>query len=661
MKTMRKRTEETVGGELYRKINEKMGETTSLPIESLVASEMNTRSCCIDKQHVEYLAGKIRERGFHPKRAISVNIITGVGGNAICCRVAAGVHRLEAAKAAGLTEIPALVYRNLTEDEECLLDKWDNEMDEDHKPLHFLEEAEHYKYLAEVKSWSQRQIARNSGANKGIVFYRLQIANIPEEAKAIIRGVPTMVGTFQERYFRDICKLSEPHIIAICHEIDLRGEQAARGERDGKGHPVHPMKQAEIKTRVQELLDMEKSGKALKRKLRPIPTQAELFPEELEPEEERYEAHTVVVDFQREEAPPVEPAPAATAEPIPQLSPELAHRSPQKSTQKMNFDRCVRWFKFLGLLREKGTAFHIVLKKLIEYDIWYRGNEDEPFYFSEKEYEDPLALFAEEAGVERDHILKRTLPALKNEKLIDYWIEDGRYRFKPNWDALFEMYCRRAYAVPYKEDGLKDLPTNFTGVIRPTPFHYVRIVNGKVLPWNGGKVETADAAPARLVESVPRVGQLPQACGDSRDPLQRSLRELKPPMGEKEILFCLGKRNETETALKLLREMASEKRGRIENEAAYVLELVRRGPQAPQGFVTPQEARELEEQVKQRRAFFRAFRELKPTHFVRDGKEYEILSIDGEEGFVIERACGPHLARFDKWMDMKHFRRAEES
>jgi hypothetical protein len=404
---------------------------------------------------------------------------------------------------------------------------------------------------------------------------------------------------------------------------------------------------------------MEKGGKALKRELRPVPAQAELFPEELEPEEERYEAHTVVVDFQREEAPPAESRPAAMPEPLPKLCPDLAHRSPQKNSQKMNFDRCVRWFKFLRLLREKGTAFHIVLKKLIEYDIWYRANEDEPFYFSEKEYEDPLALFAEEAGVERDHILKRTLPALKSEGLIDYWIEDGRYRFKPNWDSLFEQYCRKAYGIPFREDGLKDVPANFTGVIRPTPFHYVRIVNGKVVPWNGSGGET-DESPERFPESVPRTGQ-PQLCGNGKDPLQKSLLELRPPMGDKEIAFCLGKRNETETALKLLREMSSEKRGRIENEAAYVLELVRRGPQAPQGFVTPQEARELEEQAKQRMAFFREFRKLKPTHFVRDGKEYEILSVDGEEGFVIERASGPHLARFDKWMDMKHFRRAEGS
>ena len=128
---------------IYQTINEKMGETVSLSPEKLHLSEYNTRSTCVDRQHVENLALRITEQGFHPKRAISVNVIRGAGGAETAYRVAAGVHRFEAAKKAGLKEIPCLIYYDLTEDEECFLDKWDNEMDESHKQIHFLDEAEH--------------------------------------------------------------------------------------------------------------------------------------------------------------------------------------------------------------------------------------------------------------------------------------------------------------------------------------------------------------------------------------------------------------------------------------------------------------------------------------------------------------------------------------
>jgi hypothetical protein len=339
-------------------------------------------------------------------------------------------------------------------------------------------------------------------------------------------------------------------------------------------------------------------------------------------------------------------APVPPAEPIPELPAELAHRSAKKDTQGMHFDRCVRWLKLSGLIREKGNTYFLAFKKLLEYDLWYRAKEDAPFFFVAKDYGDPIALIAEQAGVAKDHLLKRTLPAIKNDGLIDYWIENGQYQFKPNWDALFEIYRMKAYAIPYKESGLKDLPDNFTGIIRPTPFHHLRIENGQALPWNG----TGAALESALQETEP------EDCEDDMEPIALALRSLKPAMEEKEILFCQGKREETETALKLLQEMPAEKRNRIENEAAYMLELVRRGPKTPQGFITPQEVKELEEKRKRRAEFFQEFKAAKCTYFVRDGNEYEITYVDGEQGFVILKEGTQLLVHFDKCMDMSYFK-----
>jgi hypothetical protein len=48
--------------------------STEIEIGKLTPSEFNTRHAFVDQDHVEYLAGRIKERGFHPKRAISVNV-----------------------------------------------------------------------------------------------------------------------------------------------------------------------------------------------------------------------------------------------------------------------------------------------------------------------------------------------------------------------------------------------------------------------------------------------------------------------------------------------------------------------------------------------------------------------------------------------------------
>jgi len=558
---------------MYSAIYEKMGETVYLPPDKLHLSEYNTRSTCIDLKHVDYLAERIRERGFHPKRAISVNVIRGAGGSETAYRVAAGVHRLEASKKLGLINLPCLLFYNLTEEEECLLDKWDNEMDEDHKPIPFLNEAEHYKYLNEIKGWSQNKIARNKNIARGKVQWRLQIANLPEEAKMIVRGVDHGLHLFSERHFRDICELSEPHIIAICEEIATRGRQAEAGEKDLAGNPVTPMKQADIKKRVDELLELAKEAE----KLSGTPETPSLhlnLSENVQPGNKQPDMScTEKAVLTEHEEVPEEPLTSQAPEHVIEKEQirDLAYRSPEKNSRGLNLDRCVRWLKNSGLVRELGQTAYIVLRKMEEYDLWYRANQDEPFFFGPDK--EPFAHIADQAGIEKEHLQKRSLPYLKKEGFLDYWLDKGLYWFKLNWDKLFEIYLARAHTIPFDEDGLRDIPPGFSGVIRPTPFHYLKIEKGMVVPWNGTSLKSVD-----IVYTAKE---------NEQDPLAQELRCLKPPMGEKEILFCLTRRPETETALKLMHEMKPENRKTLRSEAAYLFDVVRRGPIVPQGFVTP--------------------------------------------------------------------------
>lgn len=630
----------------YKAINDKMGDTVCLAVEKLGVSEYNTRSTCVDWNHVDALAKKIMERGFHPKRAISVNVVRGAGGSEVSYRVAAGIHRLEATKKAGLGEIPCLLYCNLTEEEECLLDKWDNEMDEDHKKIHFLEEAEHCKYLQEVKEWSQRQIAKTKGISRAKVRGKLKIASLSQRAKEIIRG-GQYTAHFLETHFEEICKLKDPHIITICEEIAERGRLADQGEKDRMGKPVQPMKQTEIKKRVDELLKTEKAGKIERRIKEALPVQMELFgEEELEDkiDEERYAVKTVVEEIEQEkEETSVEQPPSKKREPIPELSPDMAYKSPEKNSRKMNLDRCVRWLKLAGLIRELGQTAYIVLRKIEEYDLWYRANQDEPFFFGEEAGGDPFAFIAEESGVEREHLQKRTLPFLKKEGFLDYWPDKNVWWFKLNWEKLFEVYRRKAYTIPFKEDGLKGIPETFSGIIRPTPFHYIRIEMGKVVPWDGGTVDTADRG-----DNEERTAE---------DELREELRRLSPPMAEKEIAFCLSKRSETEIALKLLSEMDPKKREKLKNRAGYIFEMVKNGPKIPQGFVTPEEAKKTEQKERKLRAFLKEFKEKRLRYFCPGkNKNYEILTVSGDSGFFYRKDDGSEpFSTFEKWADLKYF------
>jgi len=128
-------------------------------------------------------------------------------------------------------------------------------------------------------------------------------------------------------------------------------------------------------------------------------------------------------------------------------------------------------------------------------------------------------------------------------------------------------------------------------------------------------------------------------------------------MGEKEIMFCLTRRPETETALKLMHEMKPENRKTLRSEAAYLFDIVKKGPLVPQGFVTPQAARDKEEEAHTLALFLKAFHEKKYTRFCPNEQgDYEIVTRD-HAGFTIEKKNGQlSYYHFKDWMDLKFFR-----
>jgi len=248
------------GSSLYDSIENKRGERALLPIKSIIFSEFNTRTASIDWNHVDVLAQRIKEEGFNANRAVCVNVFRDAAGNVLSRRLVAGLHRYLGAKKAELQDIPSIIYYELTEEEECLLDSWDNRMDEVHKPFNFLQEAEHCEFLRKVKGWSVKKIAKLKNTNRALVVNKLKIAGLSQEAKAIIKIGNQSGEIFQERYFRDICKLQHgEHIVLICKEILERGVQVTENQKEENEKVLDPMKKAEIKKRVFELIEGEKN------------------------------------------------------------------------------------------------------------------------------------------------------------------------------------------------------------------------------------------------------------------------------------------------------------------------------------------------------------------------------------------------------------------
>ena len=499
----------------YQSIQARMGETVRLAADEMViVSEYNTRCSFVDKAHVEHLAQLIRERGFHPKRAVSVNIVQNASGEITARRVVAGRHRLEAAKLAGLSEIPCLLYYGLTEKEECLLDRWDNEMDEEHKPVHFLDEAEHFRFLAETKGWSQRKIAQVKGVSKGAVGWKLKIAALPEQVKTFVKSAHPG-GHLAERYFRDICKLKNPaHMVLICKEIMEKGE-AAREERvDERGRPFSSMTKKEVFSRVDELLELESRG-GLAPDLAELASSSEPPLNEKHPEITQTSETTASLPVEAsleepEEVPNEEQATLAKLRgerlKEQQTMGPLGVSSEERSTEAMKFDITPRWLRRSKLRKDLGAdwdLFDVLVEFGMRYQYGKKTASSQEYFFIEGRENTPEGSYSYLAELCNVTLvtLKKKLRRLIQKGYIQMILASlPQYpRFQICWEKLKEEYDSSAWFIRFDEGGLEDIPATFSGTIEPTPVHTIWVRDGVVC-------KDIDHAVSETMEELKKLG-----------------------------------------------------------------------------------------------------------------------------------------------------------
>jgi len=711
-------------GSIKNVFKEKLGEFTSLDINKINISEFNTRCQFLDHLHVKTLMASIEKRGYIPKSAVWVNAVTDNGtkqGNIIQYRLVAGRHRYEACRRIELNEIPCQLYYNLTDEEECELDTIDNELDEHHKPINFLEVAEHYKYLKDIKGWSIRQIARAKNVSKSDVARKLNITELSNEVKQILKSVPPG-GQLHEKYFRDICKLTSiPHQILVCKEII--GEQTdidvgTSQFQDKKSEvnlkctpPGKPMTQSDVELRVNQLLALELQGKISREAIPFLNDKAEL--EDLlstssdehgnnsngtgEPItgqvffEDYYSVNdTSGIDTKNKYSKQSQKIPGSN-KPVEKNQEEpkaeqllfdiFATMSDDREEKGVRFGVKPLWIKHSGLVRELTSGAYLLLLELIEDDFRYKPKKNNFFFIKfDEQYANCIDFLSYVTGVKPVTLVKKILPEL--EKFV-FFRKNDTLKFQIKWNRLFEVYKNNAHRIPFDDGGLKNIPQDYSGCIRPTPYHAIHIENGviKKIEEDGQdisgnkevnnssadvseeikkeKIENKVNEPVKQSSEI-KVKQVSKAGKEkSYSPIAVILRELG--MAEDMINFCQNRYEDTENIIKYLKEMSPGEKEKIKNIPGYIYKLVRDGFTPPEGFETAQEVEERRERKKAAEEFgekiMKKFEEGKIKYFSpKEGLKFPLSIIPNNIQFLYKKSNGMPLAGlFSEFMDEKFF------
>jgi ParB/RepB/Spo0J family partition protein len=135
----------------------------------------------IHDQGIEELAQVIKAQGF---QGVLVGRPDPV--NKGFYQLTAGHRRREAARRAGLASLP-LVVRELTDEEMITLAITENIQREDLTPL---EEGKIYLLMSDEMGYTQEQIAREIGRERGYVVNRLRIARAPRDIQDLVQAKP---------------------------------------------------------------------------------------------------------------------------------------------------------------------------------------------------------------------------------------------------------------------------------------------------------------------------------------------------------------------------------------------------------------------------------------------------------------------------------------
>lgn len=151
------------------------GNETLIPLNKITHSPLQPRGK-IEEESLKELIASIKEKGVLQPVLVRKN-----GDN---FELVYGHRRFEAAKKAGLNEIPAIV-KELSDREVIEIAIIENIQREDLNPI---DEAMSYKRLIKEFGLSQEEIAERVGKNRSTIANKLRLLNLPEKVQDALRN-----------------------------------------------------------------------------------------------------------------------------------------------------------------------------------------------------------------------------------------------------------------------------------------------------------------------------------------------------------------------------------------------------------------------------------------------------------------------------------------
>lgn len=197
--------------------------TRDMGIDNIVPSPFNPRQD-LTPESLAPLVQSIRDHGM-----IGPILIRPHGHNRWEC--IAGSRRLEATRLAGLSRIPVIICRRVSDQEALEIGLIENLQREDLNPI---EEAEGYRRLRDEFGFTQAKIAERMGKRQMHVSHALSLLKLPEDVQEAVRrgeiskGHGHILATVDDR--RKLKRLAKVAPTVTCHVLDSM-VQAVRGPK----------------------------------------------------------------------------------------------------------------------------------------------------------------------------------------------------------------------------------------------------------------------------------------------------------------------------------------------------------------------------------------------------------------------------------------------
>lgn len=147
----------------------------SIPVDSVRPNPYQPRKI-FSEEAIQELAGSIRQMGL-----LQPITVRRTGRDSY--ELVAGERRLRACKAAGLTEVRAIVLASAIDQDMAMIAMIENLQREN---LHFFEEAEGYLSLIREHGFTQEELARRISKNQSTIANKLRILRLPRPVKDAI-------------------------------------------------------------------------------------------------------------------------------------------------------------------------------------------------------------------------------------------------------------------------------------------------------------------------------------------------------------------------------------------------------------------------------------------------------------------------------------------